>query len=53
MKIAVSVVEQTAGSLNKYVDKSKLGKPFSEILEVTKKRVVAELVKKKKVISDI
>lgn len=44
--ISVSIVEQVAGSLTKYVDKSKLGKPFSEILEVTKKRAAAHLAKK-------
>ncbi|MBI2029915.1 hypothetical protein HYT02_05855 [Candidatus Gottesmanbacteria bacterium] len=38
-----SVVDELAGSLTKYTKPSKLGKPFSEIMRVTKKRVARKL----------
>lgn len=41
-----SIVEETAGSLTKYVRPAKLGKPFSEILEITKKKVAGEIARK-------
>lgn len=40
-----SVVEEVAGSLNKYIDPAKLGKSWSEILWETKKVTARELVK--------
>lgn len=42
-----SVVDELAGSLNKYIHPSKFGKSFDEIMEETKKKVVNHLVKKK------
>jgi bifunctional DNA-binding transcriptional regulator/antitoxin component of YhaV-PrlF toxin-antitoxin module len=41
-----SVVDELAGSLNKYIHPSKLGRSFDEIMEETKKKVVKHLVKK-------
>lgn len=41
-----SVVDELAGSLNKYVHPSKLGKSFDEIMRETKRKVVKHLVKK-------
>lgn len=41
-----SVVDEIAGSLNKYIHPSKLGKSFNEIKEETRKEVVKHLVKK-------
>lgn len=38
-----SIVDELGGSLNKYVKPSKLGKSFSEIMRVTKKRVAKKL----------
>lgn len=43
--LGVSVVEQTAGSLTKFVSPSKLGVPLSKILKETKKKTAARLVK--------
>ena len=40
-----SIVEQTAGSLTKFVSPSKLGVPFSKILKETKKKTAAKLAK--------
>lgn len=40
-----SIVEQTAGSLTKYVHPSKLGVPFAKVREETKKMVAEELAK--------
>lgn len=42
-----SVVDELAGSLNRYIHTSKLGKSYDEIMEETKKKVVKHLVKKK------
>lgn len=41
-----SIVEQTAGSLKKYVDPKKLGIPFSKVREETQRIAAAELAKK-------
>lgn len=41
-----SIVEQTAGSLKKYVHPKKLGIPFSKVREETQRIVAAELAKK-------
>lgn len=40
-----SIVEQTAGSLTKYVHPSKLGVPFATVMEETKRIVAKELAK--------
>ena len=44
--LKTSVAEGLAGSLNKYIHPSKLGKPFDEIMEETRKTVARHLVKK-------
>lgn len=41
-----SVASELAGSLTKYVPKSKLGKSWKEIMEETKKIAAKELVEK-------
>ena len=41
-----SIIEQTAGSLRKYIPKEKLGISFSRVREETQKIVAQELVKK-------
>lgn len=38
-----SIVEEVGGSLRKYIDPKKLGVPFSEIMEETKKIVARKL----------
>lgn len=40
-----SIVEQTAGSLKKYVNPKKLGIPFPKVREETQEIVAAELAK--------
>lgn len=42
-----SVIDELAGSLNKYVHPSKLGVPFEVIMEETRKRVAKHLATKK------
>lgn len=44
--IKKSVVEETAGSLAKYIPKEKRGVPFAKIREITQKLAAEELVKK-------
>lgn len=41
-----SIVEQTAGSLSRYVSKKKLGKSFKSIMEETKRKAAKELAQK-------
>ena len=41
-----TIVKEIAGGLTKYVDSSKLGKPFDQILRETKKNVSRKLAKK-------
>ena len=41
-----SIVEQTAGSLKQYVPKSKIGKSFKTIMEITKRKAAKELAEK-------
>lgn len=43
--LKTSIVEQTAGSLTKFVSPSKLGVPLSKILKETKKKTAAKLAK--------
>lgn len=38
-----SIVEQTAGSLTKYIPKNKLGKSFKTIMEITKRKAAKEI----------
>lgn len=45
--IKTSIVDEVAGSLNKFVPSSKLGLPFSEIMEETKRIVAKKLVEEK------
>lgn len=44
--LKISIVEQTAGSLTKYIPKNKLGKSFKTIMEVAKIKAARELAKK-------
>jgi len=44
--IGVSIVNETAGSLTKYVDSSKLGVVFSEIIKKTKRITAKKLARK-------
>lgn len=44
--VSDSIIDELAGSLNKYIDPKKLGKPFSEIMEETKKKTALEIVRK-------
>lgn len=41
-----TIVKEIAGGLTKYVDSSKLGKSFDQILKETKKNVSRKLAKK-------
>lgn len=41
-----SIVQQTAGSLKRYVDQSKLGVPFPQVRKETQKIVARHLAKK-------
>lgn len=41
-----SVADEVAGSLNKYIHPSKLGKSFDKIMDETKEKVAKHLVKK-------
>ena len=41
-----SIVDEVVGSLTKYVDPKKLGKPWNEIMEETKRLAAQELAKK-------
>lgn len=41
--ITISIVDELAGSLNKYIKPEKLGKPFSEIRKETQKIVARKL----------
>lgn len=41
-----SIVEQTAGSLRRYIAKDKLGKSFHEILQETKQQAAESLATK-------
>jgi len=41
-----SIVEQTAGSLTKYVQRAKLGKPLSAVMEETKRKAAREIARK-------
>lgn len=43
--LKTSIVEQTAGSLTKFVSPAKLGVPLSKILKETKKKTAAKLAK--------
>lgn len=43
--LKTSIVEQTAGSLTRFVSHSKLGVPLSKILKETKKKTSAKLAK--------
>lgn len=45
LKPIKSVTDELAGSLTRYVDRSKLGVPFREIMEETKKKVVKHLIR--------
>lgn len=45
--LRTSVVSQVAGSLSKFVLPSKRGKPFSDIMEETKRIVAKQLAGKK------
>lgn len=44
--LKTSIVEQTAGSLRRYVDKGKLGIPFSQVRKKTQIMVARHLAKK-------
>jgi len=44
-----SIVEQTSGSLRKYIPKEKLGKPWNEIIEETQRLAAKEIAEKKRV----
>lgn len=44
--IRKSIVEQTAGSLAKYIPKEKRGVPFNKIREITQRLAAEELMKK-------
>lgn len=41
-----SIVDEVAGSLTKYVDPKKLGRPWNEIMEETTKLAAKEIAKK-------
>lgn len=45
--IKTSIVDQVAGSLSKFVPPSKRGRPFSEIMEETKRIVAKKLATKR------
>jgi AbrB family looped-hinge helix DNA binding protein len=40
-----TITQQTAGSLRRFVPKEKLGRPWKEIIETTKRLAVQELAK--------
>ncbi|KKR33029.1 MAG: hypothetical protein UT63_C0025G0006 [Candidatus Gottesmanbacteria bacterium GW2011_GWC2_39_8] len=44
IKSAKSVVEESAGSLNKYVDKSRYGVTFEKIMEETRRKTAKKLI---------
>lgn len=44
--MGTSIVDEVAGSLSRFVPASKKGKPFSEIMEETKRIVAKKLAKK-------
>ena len=44
--LKTSIVDEVAGSLSKFVKSSLKGKPFEEIIRVTKKRVARKLALK-------
>ena len=44
--IKTSIVDEVAGSLNKFVPSAKLGRPFGEIMEETRRIVAKKLAEK-------